>query len=88
VKKIAAICIILAVGMMSSDVFAQRYVNSADQAAKAARTSMEKRGSQSSSQIGWLNDVINVINMDQQPVNVNRDVAAENNKAIEESKYR
>ena len=87
-KKIAAICIILAVGMMSSDVFAQRYVNSADQAAKAARTSMEKRGSQSSSQIGWLNDVINVINMDQQPVNVNRDVAAENNKAIEESKYR
>lgn len=85
-KIIVAICIFFVMGaVMCSDIFAQRYVNSAGDAARKAKESLVNKGNRSSSQIEWLDNVINTINMDKP---VHGDVAAENNKAIEESRCR
>jgi hypothetical protein len=82
--KLVLICMVFAAGSsICSDVFAQREVNSAQEAGKTAKESLMNRRNHGSSQIGWLNNVINVVNINEP---VYKDVAAENNKAIEESK--
>ena len=87
-KNIAVIsaCIVFVAGaIICGDVFAQRSVNSAEDAAKAAKASLMNQHSRSSSQIEWLNNVVNTINMNKP---AQRDIAAQNNKAIEESRGR
>lgn len=84
-KALSAVAIILAGIVAGTDAFAQRSVNSAQDAARAAKNSLSNKSGQSSSQIEWLNSVINVVNMNESG---KRDVAAENNKAIEESRGR
>ena len=81
-KAIVACMIFVAAFIMHSDVFAQRSVNSAEDAALAAKESL-KNPNYSSSQVNWLNNVINVINLNEPAY---KDVAAQNNKAIEERK--
>jgi len=86
--KVAAalVCIVFAAGaIMCGDAFAQRGVNTAEDAARAARASLTNQRNRSSSQIEWLNGVINTINMNEP---AKKDIAAQNNAAIEESKYR
>jgi len=62
---ISMICIVFAAGtMVCDDVFAQRSVNAAQDAAKAAKASLTNRSGNSSSQIGWLDQVVDIINMD------------------------
>ena len=79
-------CVLFAiVTIMCSDTFAQRSVNSAQEAAKAAQESLKNQRNRSSSQIDWLNNVINTVNMNDP---ADKDVASRNNKAIEESKGR
>lgn len=67
-KKVTVVlaCIIFLAGtILCNDLFAQRSVNSAQDAAKAAKASLTNRsGSGSSSQIDWLNQVVNIINME------------------------
>lgn len=82
-KKTIAVCMIfIAAIIMCGDAFAQRSVNSAQDAARAAKESL-KNPNYSSSQVGWLNNIINVINLNEPAY---KDVAAQNNKAIEERK--
>lgn len=83
--KLILVCMVLATGaIVCSDVFAQRYVNSAEEASKKAKESL-KNPHYSSSQIGWLDNVIKMVNLNEPAY---KDVAAQNNKAIEESKGR
>ena len=83
---VISVCIVFAAGaIICGDVFAQRSVNSAEDAAKAARASLMNQHNRSSSQIGWLDNVVNMINMNDP---AKKDIAAQNNKAIEESKGR
>ena len=64
-KVFAVVCMVfVACAIICYNVFAQRSVNNADEAAKAARASLMNRPSHASSQIGWLNQTINVINLD------------------------
>ncbi|MDO8535683.1 MAG: hypothetical protein Q7S30_01550 [Candidatus Omnitrophota bacterium] len=78
-KKIIVVCLVFVAGVvMSSDVFAQRGVNNSQEAAKAARDSLSNRHGRSSSQIDWLNQAINVINMDQPD---SKDSSSENKKS-------
>jgi hypothetical protein len=78
------VCTALASGIiLCGEASAQRYVNNAQEAAKAAQNSLKKQRSQSSSQIEWLNSVVNTINMRDPSEN---DIAAQNNKAIEEGR--
>ncbi len=78
-KKIIALSIFMAFvagAIVCSDLFAQRSVNAADDAAKAARASLMNKPGKSSSQIEWLNQVVKVINMD--------DTATEENSKIKD----
>ena len=64
-KVFAVVCMVfVACAIICYNVFAQRSVNSADDAAKAARASLVNRPTHASSQIDWLNQTINVINLD------------------------
>ena len=65
-KKIVLIliCITFAAGyVFCGNVFAQRGINNSQDAANAAKASLSNRPNNSSSQIEWLNNVINVVNM-------------------------
>lgn len=87
-KKLITVLMILvfAAGFIVCDnCFAQRSVNSAQEASKAAKENLMNRRNHGSSQIEWLNNVINVVNMNEPAY---KDVAAQNNKAIEASKGR
>ena len=65
-KKMVMVSLVFAVvAFMCSDVFAQRCVNNAQESANKARASLAVRSNSSSSSIEWLNQVINVVNMDQ-----------------------
>lgn len=81
-KKIMSV--VLSMVFMAMPAFAQRSVNNAQEAAKAAKGSLRNPRC-SSSQIGWLNNVINAVNMNEPAY---KDIAAKNNKAIEESRGR
>ncbi|MCX5712611.1 MAG: hypothetical protein NTY47_06055 [Candidatus Omnitrophica bacterium] len=65
-KKIMLIlmCLIFAAEtIVCGDVFAQRSVNSAQEAARAAKESLTDRSGGNSSQIEWLDQIIDVVNM-------------------------
>jgi archaellum component FlaF (FlaF/FlaG flagellin family) len=82
-KTKVTMCVLLAsIFIFSGDVFAQRYVNNAQEAAEAAKRRLSEKNNRSSSQIEWLNNVVNVINMSEPK----KDVAEENNRAIREYK--
>jgi hypothetical protein len=81
-KKIILVVIVMV--FIATPVFAQRYVNSAEEASKKAKESL-RNPHYSSSQIGWLDNVIKVVNINEPAY---KDIAAKNNKAIEESKGR
>lgn len=83
-KKILAIFVIfIAAAFINSDGFAQRYIKSAEEAARAAKESIEHRRNHATSQIEWLNNVINIVNLNEPAY---KDIAEQNNKAIEESR--
>jgi hypothetical protein len=66
-KKVISvlICIVLAAGaIICRDAFAQRSVNVAQEAATKAREGLAKGPHKNSSQIDWLDNVVNVINME------------------------
>lgn len=85
-KKMLLISAVLSsMAIYSGDCFAQRYINSAEEASKKAKEDLMDRRNHATSQIDWLNNVINVVNMNEPAY---KDVAAQNNKAIEESRGR
>ena len=60
------VCMVFAAGaIICSDAFAQRGINASQDAAKAAKASLANRPGDSSSQIDWLDQVVNVINMNE-----------------------
>jgi hypothetical protein len=63
-KKTVMTCVVLASVAACGGAFAQRYVNTADEAAKKARESLADRHDHASSNIKWLDNVIDVVNMD------------------------
>lgn len=85
-KRAMTICVVfIAVAAMCGDAFAQRYVNTAEEASRAAKASLENNRNHATSKVEWLNNVISVINLNEPAY---KDVAAQNNKAIEESRGR
>ncbi len=62
---VISVSLVFAAGsLLCGNVFAQRSVNSAQDAAKAAKASLTNRSGNSSSQIEWLDQVIHAVNMD------------------------
>lgn len=60
------VCAVFAAGaVICGASFAQRSVNTAEDAAKAAKASLMNKPRGASSQIEWLNQVVNMINMDE-----------------------
>ena len=63
---IVSMCLIFAAGaIVPGNVFAQRSMNAAQDAAKAAKASLASQSHSSSSQIKWVDQLIDVINMDE-----------------------
>lgn len=56
---------VFAIVILATPVYAQRSVNSAQDAAKAAKASLVNQSGGSSSKIEWLDQVIDVINTKQ-----------------------
>ena len=64
-STVILICLIFAAGaIVCGDVFAQRGIDNAQEAAKAAKASLTTRPHSSSSQIEWLDQFIDVVNME------------------------
>jgi len=85
ITSILACAVFAAGAIVCSDVSAQRDVNSAQEAAQAAKESLRNRRNHATSQIGWLDNVINAVNLNEPAY---KDIAAQTNKAIEESRGR
>ena len=67
-KKVIVVltCLVYALGAtVCGNAFAQRSMNAAQDAAKAAKASITSRSHGSSSQIKWLDQIIDVVNMDE-----------------------
>ena len=63
---VALTCLVYALGaIVCGNAFAQRSMNAAQDAAKAAKASITSQSHGSSSQIKWLDQVIDVVNMDE-----------------------
>jgi hypothetical protein len=63
---VVLICLVYALGaIVCGNTFAQRSVNAAQDAARAAKESLTSRSYGSSSRIKWLDQIIDAVNMDE-----------------------